>query len=95
VIVAISVVVGLVLGLLFRWWALVAALAVGVWIGATTDVDEVPEWFSASLMPCSCLSAWPSAQWHGGEAQAGIRAGSGPGRRAVTSFAAEAQSFGK
>jgi hypothetical protein len=41
-IVAISVVAGLVLGLLFRWWALVAAVAVGLWVGATTDVSRRP-----------------------------------------------------
>jgi hypothetical protein len=44
-IVAISVLAGLVLGLLFRWWALVPAVAVRLWVGVTTDVDEVPEWF--------------------------------------------------
>jgi hypothetical protein len=36
---------GLALGMLFRWWALGAAAAFGVWIGLTTSVDEVPAWF--------------------------------------------------
>jgi membrane protein implicated in regulation of membrane protease activity len=40
--IAIGLLLGLVLG---RWWALIAAAGVGIWIGLTTDVDEVPPWF--------------------------------------------------
>ena len=36
---------GLGLGLLFRWWALAAAVAFGVWIYLETSVEAVPEWF--------------------------------------------------
>jgi hypothetical protein len=36
---------GFVLGLLFRWWALTAAAAFGIWIAANTEVDAVPGWF--------------------------------------------------
>jgi hypothetical protein len=37
---------GLVVGLLVgRWWIVFAPLAFGVWVAATTDVDEVPPWF--------------------------------------------------
>ena len=43
---AILVAGGLVLGLAIgRWWALVAAVVLGVWIAAVTHVDEVPHWF--------------------------------------------------
>ena len=36
------VLVGFCIGVLVgRWWALVAAIAVGVWIASTSDVDEV------------------------------------------------------
>ena len=40
----VAIAAGLALGVLFRWWALVAAAAFGLWIGLTTGVDEVPEW---------------------------------------------------
>jgi hypothetical protein len=37
---------GLILGLVVgRWWALVAAVGIGVWIGVVSGVDEVPPWF--------------------------------------------------
>jgi hypothetical protein len=37
---------GFVLGaLVARWWAVLAAAAVGVWIAAVTEVDEVPPAF--------------------------------------------------
>ena len=40
--------VGFVIGLIVgRWWALLAGVAFAFWIGATTDVDEVPPWFLA------------------------------------------------
>jgi hypothetical protein len=39
-----SIVIGLALGTLIRWWALLAAAAFGIWIALTTSVDEVPEW---------------------------------------------------
>ena len=28
-----------------RWWALVAAIPVGLWISQVSEVDEVPPWF--------------------------------------------------
>ena len=34
--------VGLILG---RWWALFACAAVGVWVGMSAHLDEVPGWF--------------------------------------------------
>jgi hypothetical protein len=40
--VAVGIVVGVVVG---RWWALSAAVAVGVWVMLSTGVDEVPPWF--------------------------------------------------
>jgi hypothetical protein len=37
---------GFVLGVAVgRWWALLAAVALGAWIAAATHVDEVPHWF--------------------------------------------------
>jgi hypothetical protein len=37
---------GLILGLAVgRWWALVAAAGIGVWIAVVSEVDEVPPWF--------------------------------------------------
>lgn len=40
---------GLILGLgLGRWWTLVAAAGIGVWIAAVSEVDEVPPWFLAA-----------------------------------------------
>jgi ABC-type multidrug transport system permease subunit len=30
-----------------RWWALLAALALAIWIGVGTDVNDVPPWFLA------------------------------------------------
>jgi hypothetical protein len=39
-----AIAVGLALGTIFRWWALVAAAAFGLWVSLTTGVDEVPEW---------------------------------------------------
>lgn len=38
--------VGLVIGVIAgRWWIVLAPIVFGVWIAATTDVDEVPHWF--------------------------------------------------
>jgi len=38
--------VGLTLGCLTgRWWIVLAPAAFGVWVFATTGVDEVPHWF--------------------------------------------------
>jgi len=37
---------GFAIGLLIgRWWIVLAPVAFGVWIAATTGVDEVPPWF--------------------------------------------------
>ena len=33
---------GLVVG---RWWALAAAVGMGVWAWTSSNVDEVPDWF--------------------------------------------------
>ena len=39
-------VVGFLVGLLVgRWPVLLLAVALGVWIAAVTEVDEVPHWF--------------------------------------------------
>ena len=41
-----TLVLGFAVGLLVgRWWAVVAAGAVGIWIALSTGVDEVPPWF--------------------------------------------------
>jgi hypothetical protein len=46
---------GLILGLAVgRWWALAAALGLGLWIATTTEVDEVSPWFLGSA--CGALS---------------------------------------
>jgi hypothetical protein len=37
-----GVVWGFVLG---RWWAVVGAIPVGLWISQVSEVDEVPPWF--------------------------------------------------
>jgi hypothetical protein len=42
VLIVIGVVVGLAVG---RWWVLLAAVALGVWIGLVSEVDEVAPWF--------------------------------------------------
>ena len=39
--VAIGLVAGLVIG---RWWALLLAVALSVWIFLVSEVDEVPPW---------------------------------------------------
>ena len=37
---------GIVLGLLVgRWWALVPAAALGIWISQATEVEAVPGWY--------------------------------------------------
>jgi hypothetical protein len=37
---------GLVIGVITgRWWTVFAPVVFGVWIAATTGVDEVPPWF--------------------------------------------------
>jgi hypothetical protein len=37
---------GIVLGLLVgRWWALLLAAALGVWISQATEVEAVPGWY--------------------------------------------------
>jgi hypothetical protein len=42
----ILVLAGLILGLAVgRWWTLVAAAGIGVWIAVVSEVDEVPAWF--------------------------------------------------
>jgi hypothetical protein len=44
-VIALVIVAGFVLGLAVgRWWALLAAVAAGLWITSATDV-EVPDWF--------------------------------------------------
>jgi hypothetical protein len=53
----ITVVAGLVLGLAVgRWWTLLAAAGLGVWVGVATGVDEVPPWFlgAAYAILASC-----------------------------------------
>jgi hypothetical protein len=42
VLIAFGVIVGLAVG---RWWALLAAVALGAWIGLVSEVDEVAPWF--------------------------------------------------
>jgi hypothetical protein len=37
-----GVAIGLLVG---RWWIVLAPVGFGVWIAATTEVDEVPPWF--------------------------------------------------
>jgi hypothetical protein len=32
-----------------RWWAVLAGIAFGGWIGVTTSVDEVPHWLLGLL----------------------------------------------
>ena len=45
----IPIIGGLVIGLIVgRWWALAAPIALGVWIGVESNVDEVPPWFLGS-----------------------------------------------
>ena len=39
---ACGVAIGLLVG---RWWIVLAPVGFGLWIVATTDVDEVPPWF--------------------------------------------------
>ena len=40
------ILIGLIVGAAVeRWWALLAAVALGVWIFLVTEVDEVPPWF--------------------------------------------------
>jgi hypothetical protein len=47
---AATLVLGFLLGLVVnRWWALAAAVGVGIWIWSSTGVDEVPHWFLACL----------------------------------------------
>jgi hypothetical protein len=42
----IPVVAGLILGLAVgRWWTLLAAAGIGVWVAVVSEVDEVPPWF--------------------------------------------------
>jgi len=42
----ILVVGGLILGLAVgRWWTLVAAAGIGIWVATVSEVDEVPPWF--------------------------------------------------
>jgi hypothetical protein len=57
---------GLVLGIaLGRWWALLAALAVGLWIGITEEVE---------------VSGWVIGLGYGGLAALGIASGIGARR---------------
>ena len=42
IIIGIGFLIGLAIG---RWWALAVAVALGIWIGVETDIDEVPHWF--------------------------------------------------
>ena len=59
---AVTFVIGAIVGLVVgRWWALLAALAVFVWIYTETGVDEVPHWALALM--------------YAGVAAAGIAAG--------------------
>jgi hypothetical protein len=47
---AVTFVIGAIIGLVVgRWWALLAALAVFVWIYTETGVDEVPHWALALM----------------------------------------------
>jgi hypothetical protein len=46
----ILVVAGLILGLVVgRWWTLLAAAGIGIWVALVTGVDEVPPWFLGAL----------------------------------------------
>jgi hypothetical protein len=46
----IVVVAGLILGLVVgRWWTLLAAAGVGVWIALITGVDEMSPWFLGAI----------------------------------------------
>jgi hypothetical protein len=41
---------GFLVGLIVaRWWALGAAVGVGIWIVFATNVDEVPGWFLGAM----------------------------------------------
>jgi hypothetical protein len=42
IVIFLGLVVGLAVG---RWWALVVAIGLGVWITLDSTVDEVPAWF--------------------------------------------------
>ena len=46
VVYAVSAAVAFALGLVVgRWWAVLAGVAFGVWVGLTSGVEEVPAWF--------------------------------------------------
>jgi hypothetical protein len=54
----ILVVAGLILGLAVgRWWTLVAAAGIGVWVAFASEVDEVPPWFLGAAYGALAASA--------------------------------------
>jgi uncharacterized membrane protein YccC len=54
----IFVVAGLMLGLaLGRWWTLIAAAGIGIWIAVASEVDEVPPWFLGAAYAVLAASA--------------------------------------
>lgn len=54
----ILVVAGLFLGLAVgRWWTLVAAVGIGVWVAVASEVDEVPPWFLGAAYAVLAASA--------------------------------------
>jgi hypothetical protein len=54
----ILLVTGLILGLAVgRWWALVAAAGLGVWVALASEVDEVPPWFLGTAYAVLAASA--------------------------------------
>jgi uncharacterized membrane protein YccC len=54
----ILVVAGLILGLAVgRWWTLVAAAGIGVWVAVASEVDEVPPWFLGAAYAVLAASA--------------------------------------
>lgn len=42
--IGIGFLIGLIVG---RWWAVLAGVGFAIWIGVSTEVDEVPPWFLA------------------------------------------------
>jgi hypothetical protein len=66
---------GFLLGLAIgRWWAILAGVAVGVWAGAESEVDEVsPEFLGTAigLILCVSIGAGVAARRWGGRQERG------------------------